>query len=398
MVRSGSLFSQLLVHFPRTQFASLSRQHQAERHAKGFGCWTQFVAMCFCHLARADSLREICNGLACCLGKLTHLGIDRAPKKSTLAYANQHRPASFFEALFGAALATFRAEGRLGGRGKSKFRFKNKLLLLDSTTITLCLSLFPWARFRSTKGGVKLHVLLDQDDAMPAYCLISEARRADVRVAPGLSLKAGSIVVMDRAYNDYRLFGGWCDQGVYFVTRMKERTAYEVVEERPVPQGRTILADEILQLNSEEGRRSCPHRLRRVVVWDEQGQREIVLLTNHLDFGATTLAAIYRERWQIELFFEALKQNLKIRTFVGTTENALRIQIWTALIAMLLLRWLHHLSRAQWSLSNLAAMLRLNLFTYRDLTEWLHDPFHTPPNLPEPQQLGRDLPDLGQLI
>jgi hypothetical protein len=396
MIRSASLFSQLLHHFPRVQFAALVEKLGAERHAKGFTCWTQFVAMTFCHLARADSLREICNGLACCLGKLAHLGIGKPPKKSTLSYANEHRPARLFEELFWSALGTFRSEGRLGAQGKTKFQFKNKLLLLDSTTISLCLSLFPWASFRRAKGGVKVHVLLDHDDYMPAYALITEARRADVRIAPGLNLNPGSIVVMDRGYNDFKLFESWCETGVFFVTRMKEGTVYEVVETRKLPQGRPILADEIIRLSSAQAQKDCPRLLRRVVAWDEENQRQIVLLTNHLDFGATTISAIYRERWKIELFFKALKQNLKIRTFVGTSENALRIQIWTALIAMLLLRWLHHLSKAQWSLSNLAAMLRLNLFTYRDLTDWLDNPLQTPPELPGPEQIPLHLPGLGQ--
>jgi len=150
MANVASLFSQLLRHFPRTEFASLVKEHRAERHAKGFTCWDQFVSMLFCHLARADSLREICGGLSCCLGKLAHLGVGKAPKRSTLSYANEHRPAALYESLFWAALDRFRGQGSLGAR-KAQFRFKNKLLSLDSTTISLCLSLFPWADFRRAK-------------------------------------------------------------------------------------------------------------------------------------------------------------------------------------------------------------------------------------------------------
>ena len=168
---------------------------------------------------------------------------------------------------------------------------------------------------------------------------------------------------------------------------MKDNAVYEVVKERDLPQHRNIRSDETILLTGTGAQTKCPHRLRRIVVWDEENQREIVLLTNHLDFGATTIANIYRERWQIELFFKALKQNLKVKSFVGTSENALRIQIWTALITLLLLKWLHHLSKAGWSLSNLAALLRLNLFTYRNLRDWLDDPFNTPPIEPLPEQL-----------
>ncbi len=386
MVQVASLFNQLLQHFPRTEFAALVKKHNAERAAKGFTCWTQFVSMLFCQLGRADSLREICNGLACCLGRLVHLGIAKAPRRSTLSYANEHRPAALFQELFFTALARFRQDQALGGRNR-KFRFKNKLLSLDSTTISLCLALFPWAKFRRAKGGVKAHVLLDHDDYLPAYVLITEAKRSDVKLADSFALNPGSIVVMDRGYIDYALFGRWTMAGVYFVTRLKDNAAYEVVEECQVPANRNILADQIIRLTGVQAQANCPCLLRRVVVWDADNEREIVLLTNLLEFGATTIAALYKDRWQIELFFKALKQNLTVKTFVGTSENALRVQIWTALIALLLLKWLHHLSKANWSLSNLASLLRLNLFTYRDLSKWLNDPLETPPLVPSPEQL-----------
>lgn len=346
--------------------------------------------MLFCQLAHADSLREICNGLACCLGKLVHLGIGKAPNKSTLSYANQHRPATLFEDLFFAALSRFRNAEGLGPR-KKKFRFKNKLLSLDSTTISLCLMLFPWAKFRKAKGGVKAHVLLDHDDYLPSYVMITEAKRSDVKMADAFRLNPGSIVVMDRGYNDYALFARWTAREIYFVTRLKDNAAYQVVRECAVPRGRPVLSDQLIRFTGDKARKDCPCLLRRVVVWDATNGREIVLLTNLLGFGATTIADIYKDRWEIELFFKAIKQNLKVKSFVGTSENALRIQIWTALIAILLLKWLHHLSKAKWSLSNLAAMLRLNLFTYRDLQNWLHDPFGTPPLQPQSEQLRLDL-------
>ena len=390
MILVASLFNQLLQHFPKSEFDALVKQHQAERNAKGFSCWTQFVAMIFCQLAHADSLREICNGLACSQGKLVHLGVANAPNKSTLSYANEHRPAALFEDLFYTSMNRFREQQGLGAR-KAKFRFKNKLLSLDSTTISLCLELFPWAKFRSAKGGVKAHVLLDHDDYLPAYVLVTEAKTSDVRVAQTLDLNAGSIVAMDRGYNDYALFGKWTGRGVFFVTRLKENAVYEVVETAMGPLPRNILADETIRWTGPQALKDCPHLLRRVVVWYELNEREIVLLTNHLDFGPTTIAAIYKDRWEIELFFKALKQNLKVKSFVGTSRNALLIQIWTALIAILLLKWLHHLSKAKWSLSNLASMLRLNLFTYRDLRQWIDNPFGTPPIIPATGQMALNL-------
>jgi Transposase DDE domain/Domain of unknown function (DUF4372) len=376
----------LLQHFPRTEFAALVKKHAAERAAKGFTCWTQFVSMLFCQLGHADSLREICNGLGCCLGRLVHVGIVRAPCRSTLSYANEHRPAALFEDLFFTALARFREQQGLGTR-KHKFRFKNKLLSLDSTTISLCLTLFPWAKFRRAKGGVKAHVLLDHDDYLPAYVLLTEAKRSDVKLADSFRLNPGSIVAIDRGYIDYALFARWSLAGVLFVTRLKENAAFEVVEECEIPQNRNIRADQFIRLTGAKAQTDYPDLLRRIVVWDSENEREIVLLTNLMEFGATTIAAIYKERWQIELFFKALKQNLTVKTFVGTSENALRIQIWTALIALLLLKWLHHLSKANWSLSNLASMLRLNLFTYRELAQWIDNPMGTPPLIPVAEQL-----------
>jgi hypothetical protein len=276
----------------------LVKKHGAEHAAKGFGCWTQFVAMLFCQLGRADSLREICNGLACCLGRLVHLGISKAPSRSTLSYANQHRPAALFEDLFWTALARFRDQQSLGSR-QHKFRFKNKLLSLDSTTISLCLTMFPWAQFRRAKGGVKAHVLLDHDDYLPAYVLLTEAKRSDVKLADSFSLNAGSIVTMDRGYTDYALFGRWTLAGVFFVTRLKDNAVFTVETEFEVPQNRNIRADQIIQLTAAQAQSDCPGPLRRVVVWDAENEREIVLLTNLFDFGATTIAAIYKERWKI---------------------------------------------------------------------------------------------------
>jgi hypothetical protein len=392
MIKGSSLFSQLLHHFPRTEFAHLVIKHGAERRAKGFTCWTQLVSMLFCHMAHADSLREICGGLACCIGKLRHLGITKAPNKSTLSYANKNRPAMLYEDLFWTMLNRFRQNGRFGNR-KSKFRFKNKLLSLDSTTISLCLNLFPWAEFRRAKGGIKVHVLLDHDDYMPSYALINEAKRHDRTVARRFSLKPGSIVAFDRAYNDYTLFSQWTTNNIYFVTRQKENAVYEIVENRKPPKFRSILSDQIIRLTGHKAEEKCPHLLRRIVVWDKINEREIVLLTNHLRFGASTIAAIYKDRWEIEIFFKTLKQHLKVKTFIGTSENALRIQIWTALITLLLLKYLHYLSKFGWSMSNLATMLRLNLFTYRDLMEWLHNPFGHPPAQPLIQM---SLPGFGQ--
>jgi len=394
MVRCASLFSQLIVLFNRRKFYELVYEHAAERYSKGYSSWDHFTAMLFCQLAQAKSLREICGGLACCIGKLRHLGMKDAPNKSTLSYANAHRPWEMYRDLFYETLDFCRKSAP----GKHKFRFKNKLLSLDSSTISLCLSLFPWAKFRRTKGAVKLHLLLDHDGYLPTFAYITNGKKHDVTIARKAPLAPGSIVAMDRGYNDYTLFAYWTSNGIFFVTRLKENADYMVIEEKKVPMNRNILADQLIQFTGYKARKNCPHTLRRVVVWDKDENREIVLLTNHLEFGATTISGIYKDRWQIELFFKALKQNLKVKTFVGTTENALYIQIWTALIAILLIKYLQFKSKFRWSLSNLVAFLRWNLFTYRDLWDWIDNPFDVLPLQPGPVQDLLPLRGLGQHI
>jgi len=382
MNRFSSIFSQLLQLFPRVEFQHLVTITQAERHAKGFTCWGQFVAMLFCQLGRAHSLREITGGLRSCEGKLKHLGIT-APPHSTLAYANEHRPWELYQKVF---LQLFE-RCRVQVVGKKKFRFKNKLISMDSSTIDLCLSMFDWAKFRRTKGAIKLHLLLDHDGYLPSFAIITEGKVSDVKVARLFQFDPGTIVVDDRAYNDYGLFGRWTAQGVYVVTKMKENTLYEVVGEREVPQNRNILKDELIELRGLKALERCPYPLRRIEVFDPDKKEVLVFLTNNLNLGASTIASIYKDRWQIELFFKALKQNLKIKTFVGTSANAVKIQIWTALIAMLILRFLQLRSKFNWSLSNLVALLRMNLFTHRDLWAWLNKPFEIPPVPYEPEQL-----------
>jgi Domain of unknown function (DUF4372)/Transposase DDE domain len=382
MNRFSSMFSQLLQLFPRVEFQHLVMITKAERYAKGFTCWGQFVAMLFCQLGRAHSLREISGGLRSCEGKLKHLGIT-APSHSSLAYANQHRPWALYQQVF---LQLF--EGcRVQVVGKRRFRFKNKLISMDSTTIDLCLEIFDWARFRRTKGAIKLHLLLDHDGYLPSFAIITEGNVSDVKVARQFHFDPGTIVVDDRGYNDYALFGRWTAQGVYFVTRMKDNALYDVVGEGEVPQNRHVLKDEMIELKGTKAIEKCPYPLRRTEVYDPETEEVLVFLTNNLKLGATTIAAIYKERWRIETFFKALKQNLKIKTFVGTSANAVKIQIWTALIAMLILRFLQLRSKFNWSLSNLVALLRMNLFTHRDLWAWLNKPFEIPPVPYEPEQI-----------
>jgi len=373
MENTISVFSQLLRLFSRADFQRAVKKHQAEKGAKGFDSWAQFIAMLFAQLGRAHSLREICQGLASIEGKLNHLGVKNAPARSTLAYANAHRSYKVFEEVFFQLLD--RCQSIAPGK---KFRFKNKLYSLDATTIDLCLSIFDWAKFRRAKGAIKLHLLLDHDGCLPCFANMTEGAVHEINVARSLDLSAGAIVAMDRGYVDFAFFDALEKKGVFFVTRLKENAVFEIQEAFSSPK-ENILSDELIKLPGSGSSFNPDRILRRVVLWREDKQSKLVLLTNNRKLSSKTIAAIYKERWQIELFFKAIKQNLKIKTFLGTSPNAVRVQIWTALISILLLKYLKMRSTIAWSLSNLIALLRLNLFVHRDLWLCLNEPFKPPP-------------------
>ena len=377
MNRVCSIFSQILQFIPRLAFEAKVREHKAERHARGFSSWTQLISMLFGQLGHAQSLREITGGLAACEGKLRHLGVKEPPKRSTLSYANEHRPWQLYRSVFYDLLEHCRGEA---AGHKRKFRFKHKLLSIDSTTIALSLSMFDWAQYKRSKGAVKLHLVLDHDGYLPQYAVISDGKQADISAAKKMSFAAGTMLVFDRGYADYDWWLRLEQQKVFFVTRLKDKADYAVIEKREVPESGNVLKDEVIvlmKLAAED--QEC--FLRRIEVWVEEKQETMVFVTNHLKLAASTIAAIYKDRWKIELFFKALKQSLKVKTFVGTSENAVQTQIWTALIAMLLVKYLQLRSTFGWSLSNLVALLRQQLFVYRDLMGWLNDPFQAPPAL-----------------
>lgn len=380
MYKVCSIFSQVLKLFSRGEFEKAVKDHKTERHARGFTSWGQFVAMMYCQVGRADSLREICGGLACCEGQLKHLGVPTAPAKSTLAYANEHRPWELYQTVFEHTLGNCQELVRSQG-GRKKFRFKNKLMSLDGSIIDLSVSMFDWAHYRQTKGAIKLHMLLDHDGYLPSFAVVTEGKTSEIKVARTLRFDPGTILAIDRGYIDYEWFRDLTQGEVYFVTRMKEKAVFVVQQELEVPQNSNVICDQIISFPRLAREGEEPVLFRRVEIWDKQKEESIVFLSNLLGFGATTIAAIYKDRWQVELFFKALKQTLKVKTFVGTSANAVRTQIWTALIAMLVLKYLQLKSTFNWSLTTLAALLRQQLFFYRDLWAWLDDPFQAPPAL-----------------
>ena len=373
MNKGSNIFGQILKIIDRNDFHKTVANYSSDKYSKGFNSWDHFVSMIFCQLAMAKSLREICDGLRSCAGKVGHLGMFRLPTKSNLSYVNSHRSHEFFEALFYQLLTKMQVERF---PRKKKFRFKNKLYSYDATTIDLCLSMFDWAHYRKTKGAVKLHLLLDHDGYLPTFANITDGKTHEVNIARELKLAPGSIIALDRGYNDYSLFNDWTEGGVWFVTRMKTNATYDVVETHQIPAIKNIISDETIQFTGYVAKKECPVSLRKVVVWDDLNNKEIILLTNNMKLAASTISAIYKDRWEIELFFKVIKQNLRIKTFIGTSANAVKIQIWTALIAILLLKYLKFKSKLRWAVSNLVALIRLNLFVYTDLLSWLDNPFN----------------------
>jgi len=399
-MNNSQIFSQVIQKINWDAFSRIVNTHNGDFRAKGITCRSQFIMMLFSHIAGADSLREICQGMAMQGGNLNHMGIDKIPGKSSLSYANANRPWLIYKDMFEHMVTEL--QPKISGSSKPG-KFKGKLFSVDATTIDLCLSLFSWAKFRKKKGAVKIHTVLDHDGLMPVFAAITDGKVHDVTafkemVKDEARFPKDCVIAMDRAYNDYKLFGELTRTNRWFVTRLKSNAEYAVIEKHEVPSGRQILSDETIELTSLKGK-DCGYYLRKIVVWDDVKKKEITLVCNNLKFGSSTIAGFYKERWQIELFFKQIKQNLKIKSFVGTSENAVKIQIYSALCAILLLRYLKSVSdsiRAKckeksFSFSNMVMMLRISLFRLMRLDEWLLNPFLPPPSAPTCEQLNLSL-------
>jgi hypothetical protein len=335
--------------------------------------------MLFLHIAKANSIREVTNGLKSITGNLNHLGIDKkTPSKSSLSYINGHRDWRMFRDFY------FTLKNDLQGRGFLKRKMFNKIdkkiYLLDSSVISLCLTVFDWATYRQKKGAVKLHTLLDFDGLMPSYLFMTKGSQADVKHAQYMTIPPNSVIVADRAYEDFNMLSAWDKDNIDFVLLLKKSIKYKSILERELPENneQNILIDEEVELSQEDTHNNYPKNLRRITLFDEKNNRTLEFITNNFTWTASTIAELYKQRWQIEIFFKELKSHLKIKSFIGTNENAMFIQIWTALITLMLLKHLKEIAKYPWALSNLIAFLRMNLFVKISLMHWLNDPFHPP--------------------
>jgi putative transposase len=369
----------MLKEIPRHQFQSCVNRHQGDYRVRQLSCWSQFVAMLSSQLAGRSSLRDLTQTLHSHRSVLYHAGIDTI-RRSTLADANTNRSADIYRDLFGKLLTKVQ-----GLAPKYKLKLPLKLYALDATLIELCLSVFPWARFRQRKGALKLHTLIDLDGSLPVFAQVTDATTHDITPGRRVPIPSGSWVVFDKAYIDYPWLYTLKNQAICFVSRLKTNARYRVVQRLKPNRCAGILCDQLIRLTGVLTRKKYPALLRRIALRDPQTRKYLVFFTNDFDLPATTIAQIYKARWEIELFFKTLKQNLKIKTFLGISFNAVLTQIWIALIAYLLLAYFRFVSRCRFSIQQIKRLFEMTLFQRRDLWDLLFQRWRPP--LSDNQQL-----------
>lgn len=372
MAHCNTIFSQLLKLVPRHEFEGLAKQHHSGRSFRTASRWSQFVMLTMAQLSGRISLRDIVENTFAQRHRLYHLGSVKL-SRSNLSRINEDKPYTLYEALFGKLLK--RCQGMSPGHN---FRFNNPLYSLDASTIDLCLSVFPWADFRTTKGAIKLHVGLNHGGYLPEFVTVTEGKTAEVTVGRTLNFPKGSIVAVDRAYNDYAWYKQLTEKGIFFVTRLKSHAIFRVVERRSVLAVKGLTCDQTIKFTGALTAKKCPIQMRRIGYRDPQTGKHYVFLSNNFKLAAKTIADIYKSRWQVELFFKWVKQNLKIKSFIGTSKNAVMTQIWIALCVYLMLAFIKFQSKLKKSMQQILRLLQLNLFEKRDLMALLRgDPPHT---------------------
>lgn len=366
MSHHNTAFHQLLKPLSRHDFESEAKRHHVGQKLRSASRWDQFIGMAMSQLSGRQSLRDIQSNLDAQQHKLYHLGA-KPIARSTLARLNEKQPAELYEAVFHKLLATCVKQQT----GQHKFRFKNPLYSLDASHIDLSLKLFPWASCCQDKASVKLSVGLNHGTTVPEFVALGGGDENDMVQGRQFDFPKGSIVAFDKGYVDYQWFKSLTDKGVFFVTRLRPKAVYDIIERRPVRRDQGVTSDQTIQLNSAHAIKRGAPRLRRIGYRDKETGKWYMFLTNHFGLSAATIAAIYKDRWQVELFFKAIKQNLKIKAFVGTSRNAVLTQIWIALIVYLLVAYARFCAKAGWTVQRILRVLQLNLFDLRTLQEIL---------------------------
>lgn len=367
MYYSNTIFNQLLSFLPKHQFNQFVGQHKGDRYVKKLTTWNQLTALLYAQATGKKSLRDIETGMKIHENQWYHLGISSVAK-SSLSYANNNRSYEIFEKLFYALLEQCKEVAT-----SKNFKFNSPLYSFDSTTIKLCLSVFNWAKYRKEKGALKIHMLLDNTTTIPELLTISDGKKADITAvkAMSLNLRKGSILVFDRGYVDYEWWKELDKDGITFVSRTKSSQNIFVVGQHKTRLEKNIISDEIVIFGDYNAMKIYKERLRMVKYWDEENKKEYAYLTNNFDLTARQIADIYKDRWQIELFFKWIKQNLKIKTFLGTSRNAVMSQIWIAMIYYLLLAYIKFQTKFKKSLLELTRMIRETIMLRRNLIDLL---------------------------
>ncbi len=365
MAHNNTVFSQLLKIIPRHEFESLSKAHHEGRQLRKTSRWSQFVSLCLGQLAGRHSLRDIESNMHVQSKRLYHLGAQPVAR-SSLARLNEQQPYTMYEALFGQLYSRCRQLAP-----KHRFRFKNKLYSLDASLIDLSLKLFPWAHYALGKAAMKLHVGLDHAGYIPQFAAITEGKVSDIEIGRTLQFSKGSIVVFDKGYTDYEWFKALNNKGVFFVTRLRQNAIWRVNERRDVNKDTGLTCDQTITLTGVKPQKIGMPKLRRIGYRDPETGQHYEFITNHFELSAKTIAEIYKERWQVELFFKWIKQNLKIKAFIGNSRNAIMTQIWVALCTCLMLAFIKFSAKLDWSLQKIIRILQLNLFMRRDLLSLL---------------------------
>lgn len=379
MSHNNIAFHQLLKPISRHEFESLAKEHHIGQKLRSASRWDQFIGMSMSQLSGRQSLRDIESNLSSQQSKLYHLGA-KPIARSTLARLNENQPAELYQELFYRLLKRCQSES-----SQHKFRFKSPLYSLDASHIDLSVKIFPWAKISKDKASVKLSAGLNHGNLLPEFVALSDGIENDMVQGRKFHFPKGSIVAFDKGYVDYQWFGELTNQGVYFVTRLRPKAVFSVLEERETRISKGVLSDQIIQLDSAHAIKRGAPKLRRVEFKDKESGKAFIFLTNRFDLAASTIAAIYKDRWQVELFFKAIKQNLKIRAFVGTSRNAILTQIWIAMIAYLLIAFARYAAKTGWTVQRIMRVVQLNLFERKSLREILQ---------PDPGRLKRNEPQM----
>jgi len=363
MAYHTTILGQMLELVSRLEFQSIVSRHNGDHRVRQLRCWDQFIYLLIGQLGHRVSLRETISAGHSLLSKLYHLGTVRL-SRSTLSDANNKRSSEIYRDLFFATLQRVQQVAP-----KYKLTLPRKLFIMDSTTIDLCLKLFPWARFRKTKAAVKIHTVLQADGLLPIFLHVTDGKTNDATAAKELKLPEGSFVVFDRGYNDFTLFKSFTDNDIRFVTRKKSNAKFTIIKSLPVQSGIGVLSDKIIEFTGYYSKQKHPGQLRLIQYYDTETGKSFSFLSNDFTLDAKTIADIYKARWEIELFFKSIKQNLKIKRFIGTSRNAVMTQIWIAMIAYLLTSYYKFLHKAKSSIQTIIRLIQINLFERKPLSD-----------------------------